>query len=297
MAGLSWAARDVTAYTTAHPELTIRHLYFFADNTSAISTIFETRTSTAQGYSRTFRELIIQYLDAHQDNKVTVEWTPGHEGITGNELADQLAKDAADLAPPHKLASRASARRRAKERAHKAWIDEWKNSPPGGRFATANRLPPTDRPRKHFRELKREVFGRVTQCRTGHGHFGEYYHHHVPTEPEDCPCGAPLQTRQHILRDCPRYEPHRDTLRTASEHIDLPTILGTENGIKALAKFIERSGAFTKTGEPPGPRNGAEGGEGDRGHERDPPTDEEDDANGDAGEVGEVAYSDDEDDR
>jgi len=37
-----------------------------------------------------------------------------------------------------------------------------------------------------------------------------------------------------------------------STTIDLPTILGTEEGIDALAKFIGKSNAFTKTGEPPG---------------------------------------------
>ena len=117
MAGLSWAARDATAYLSEHPDLQIRHLYFFADNTSAISTIFEVKTSTAQGYSRSFRELTTAFLDAHPENTVTVEWTPGHEGITGNEMADELAKDAANTAPPHRLASRAAARREARERA------------------------------------------------------------------------------------------------------------------------------------------------------------------------------------
>ncbi|KAL6303277.1 hypothetical protein BKA93DRAFT_788947 [Sparassis latifolia] len=35
----------------------------------------------------------------------------------------------------------------------------------------------------------------------------------------------------------------------ASEEIDLPTILGTQDGIATLARFIDASGAFTKTGE------------------------------------------------
>ncbi|TFY53155.1 hypothetical protein EVJ58_g9608 [Rhodofomes roseus] len=127
-------------------------------------------------------------------------------------------------------------------------------------------------------------------CRTGQGYFGEYYRYHVPSEPDDdCPCGAPFQTRKHILQDCPRYEPSRYLLRAVSEQVDLPTILGTEKGIAALAKFIERSGAFMKTGEPP-----ANEGEQQEAYEREPeevPPDEED------GEVGEVEYSDDEDER
>ncbi|KZT71019.1 hypothetical protein DAEQUDRAFT_683813, partial [Daedalea quercina L-15889] len=107
-----------------------------------------------------------------------------------------------------------------------------------------------NKPRKHFLNLPREVLGRVLQCRTGHGFIGEYYRSFVPTEQVDCPCGAPCQTRQHVLQDCPRHEPYRDILREVSKTIDLPTVLGTEDGIAALAQFLEKSGAFTKTGEP-----------------------------------------------
>ena len=110
MAGLAWAARDATAYLKEHHDIRIRHLHFFADNTSAVSAIFEVKTTTAQGYSHTFRELATAFLDAHPENTVTVEWTPGYKGITGNEMADELAKEAAEEAPPHRLASWAAAR-------------------------------------------------------------------------------------------------------------------------------------------------------------------------------------------
>lgn len=56
-----------------------------------------------------------------------------------------------------------------------------------------------------------------------------------------------------------RYKAHRHLLRATSKTIDLPTILGTDDGIDALAHFIGKSGAFTKTGEPPpAPEEGAE---------------------------------------
>lgn len=35
----------------------------------------------------------------------------------------------------------------------------------------------------------------------------------------------------------------------------MPDILGTDAGISALSKFLEKSGAFTKTGKPP-PKRG-----------------------------------------
>ncbi|KAH9948885.1 hypothetical protein B0H21DRAFT_660920, partial [Amylocystis lapponica] len=86
-------------------------------------------------------------------------------------------------------------------------------------------------------------------CRTGHGFLGAYYSQFVPSERVDCPCGAASQTRQHILQDCPRYEHHRHILTAVSDVIDLPTILGTVEGIAALGTFLHESGAFTKTGE------------------------------------------------
>ncbi|KAF7350488.1 RnaseH domain transposon factor [Mycena venus] len=118
----------------------------------------------------------------------------------------------------------------------------------------ANRFPPSMKPTTHFTSLKREVFGRVTQCRIGHCFSGEYYNRFVPSENVNCPCGEELQTREHILRTCPRYEDHRHLLRSVSRDISLPEILGTKDGIAALAKFLEESGAFTKTGTPRRPQ-------------------------------------------
>ncbi|KAJ7833953.1 hypothetical protein B0H14DRAFT_2364015, partial [Mycena olivaceomarginata] len=52
------------------------------------------------------------------------------------------------------------------------------------------------------------------------------------------------------IRECPRYEDQRHILEDVSRDISLPEILGTKDGIAALAKFLEESGAFTKSGLP-----------------------------------------------
>ncbi|KZV79121.1 hypothetical protein EXIGLDRAFT_735638 [Exidia glandulosa HHB12029] len=59
-----------------------------------------------------------------------------------------------------------------------------------------------------------------------------------------------MQTREHTLRECTRYDDYRDILRKASRNIVLSEILGTERGLAALSEFLRKSGAFTKTGEP-----------------------------------------------
>ncbi|KAJ7181309.1 hypothetical protein C8R43DRAFT_869511, partial [Mycena crocata] len=54
----------------------------------------------------------------------------------------------------------------------------------------------------------------------------------------------------HLLRECPQYEDQRKILRKVSPDVSVPEILGTKEGIVALAEFLEKSGAFTKTGRP-----------------------------------------------
>ncbi|KAJ6453146.1 hypothetical protein C8R45DRAFT_847281, partial [Mycena sanguinolenta] len=60
--------------------------------------------------------------------------------------------------------------------------------------------------------------------------------------------GEHFQSREHLLCECPRYEDQRHILREASRDLSLPELLGTKEGIAATAKFLEESGAFTKTG-------------------------------------------------
>ncbi|KZT33600.1 hypothetical protein SISSUDRAFT_983617, partial [Sistotremastrum suecicum HHB10207 ss-3] len=67
------------------------------------------------------------------------------------------------------------------------------------------------------------------------------------TEATDCPCGEPLQTRAHIIQECPLYEEDREVLRSFDRDLSLQRLLGEPEGIEALAEFIRRSDAFTKT--------------------------------------------------
>ncbi|KAF7373478.1 Reverse transcriptase from mobile element jockey protein [Mycena sanguinolenta] len=229
----------------------IHHLHFFADNTAALATICDPKPRAGQTYAHKFHGIMCAFLDKDPANTVEVAWSPGHCDILGNERADELAKAGIKLATTNR-GTRSYALRKSKERVLKVWKKEWKKSPKTGHYAIANRFPPALKPTKHFKELsgKREVFGRLMQCRTGHGFFGEYYNRFVFSESVDCECGEAFQTREHLLCECPRYEDQRHVLRETSRDLSLPEILGTKDGIAALAKFLEASGAFTKTGKP-----------------------------------------------
>ena len=151
--------------------------------------------------------------------------------------------------------SRANATRRSKSTILKIWRKEWRSQPKTGRYAVSNQIPPSLNPTPHFRQLKgnRELFGRLTQCRTGHAYTGEFRRSFLPhsEDPVNCPCNNEiLQTREHLLRECTKYSQHRHILQEASETIALPTLLGTKEGIQALIAFLKKSGAFSRTGVP-----------------------------------------------
>ena len=100
---------------------------------------------------------------------------------------------------------------------------------------------------------RREVFGRVVQCRTGHSYIGEFRRSFLPLSPNptSCLCDGSeetTETRNHILCDCPRYALHRNILVKASRPLALSVILGSKKGIAALADFISKSGAFSREG-------------------------------------------------
>ncbi|KAI0281745.1 hypothetical protein BC826DRAFT_866296, partial [Russula brevipes] len=75
---------------------------------------------------------------------ITIRWTAGHQGIEGNELADQEAKLAAHgsssdtkLLPRYlrrKMLTNASAIKQAhKEKTKRAWTKQWRGSERGKR--------------------------------------------------------------------------------------------------------------------------------------------------------------------
>lgn len=71
----------------------------------------------------------------------------------------------------------------------------------------------------------------------------------MPSENVDCPCGEPFQTREHIIRACPRCETQRDILQRVSRSVYMPDILDIKEGIAALSEFIGKTDAFTRSGE------------------------------------------------
>ncbi|KNZ75010.1 hypothetical protein J132_05347 [Termitomyces sp. J132] len=119
-----------------------------------------------------------------------------------------------------------------------------------GGFAIANNLPPRWKPSEHITHTPREVFRRLTQCRTKHAFVGEYYAKFIPDKSIGCRCGKRFQTQEHIIKECQDFEEYRDILRKADKQLELGIILGTKKGLETMVKFLGKSDAFTKSGRP-----------------------------------------------
>ncbi|KAI0054578.1 hypothetical protein BV25DRAFT_1766088, partial [Artomyces pyxidatus] len=70
------------------------HVHIFADNTSAISTIYDSTAHPAQAASIIFRKNVDLLLTESAALRISVQWAPAHKGIKGNERSDKLAKEA-----------------------------------------------------------------------------------------------------------------------------------------------------------------------------------------------------------
>lgn len=249
----TWIPKRLGLHDALHfllPHLKFKNVYIFADNSAAIWTVFEGRPGLGQATSRTFRRTALEFLDANFEHQLHIGWVPGHSNIEGNDRADVRANLAAETTHPGAITTMCHLRRRARKAITEAWHSRWATKGPSGHFAPADRFPPSFSPSPLLSSLTRSIFSLVTQARIGRAHTGEYYRWRIPGEPTNGPCGAALQTRTHILQDCSRYAQHQHILRKVSLNISLPSILGTDKGISALAEFIRKTGAFTKEGTP-----------------------------------------------
>lgn len=121
-------------------------------------------------------------------SNVGIRWVPGHEGIKGNERADELARRGASLTtPPNNPPSAAWVKRQARETTKMKYFLWWADNSPSlyqmaGLNVTLGQPSELLIPRYHLRYL--------LAARTGHGDFAEY---HERFDHEDaslyCTCG------------------------------------------------------------------------------------------------------------
>jgi len=195
-------------------------IHIFIDNQATIQRIKEPGICSAQA---TIAD-IIEMIDTLREFQINVilHWIPAHKGHTGNELADQAAKQATGWRKRRKkgkiietdtnqlaeeihhgprLAS--AIKSQIKEKAYSIWEKEWKEEKRGEDLRGLQQTP-SGAVLKIHRGIKRAISTLIMQMRTEKiGLRSFLYNRWVPgVEDDECPCGWGKQTAYHILLIC-----------------------------------------------------------------------------------------------
>jgi len=195
--------------------------------------------------------------------KVELVWTPGHEGIDGNEKADEeakratqgessLAKDLPAFLRRKPLPISISATRQLlKKKMKHRWQGEWSSSP---RFACTKRFDnslPSDDYLHIIDQLRRNQASTLTQLRTGHIPLNAFLHRIKRHDTPDCPhCRhGTRETLIHYLLECPHYAGARRQLhaRTIRGSSLIPFLLGSRKGIPHLLRYVSNTNRLKAT--------------------------------------------------
>ncbi|KAF0310265.1 hypothetical protein FJT64_018702 [Amphibalanus amphitrite] len=128
-----------------------------------------------------------------------LKWVPGHAGLPGNELADEIAREAANLEQRDVPVDLPSAKARLRRHAHRKWEQRLQPT----RYALQNGVR-RSAPAEHLGLSRRECV-EAARLRTDHSMMLREYRHRIGLEDDPtCPeCGLEDETLAHLLTDCP----------------------------------------------------------------------------------------------
>jgi len=137
-------------------------------------------------------------------------WVKSHVRITGNELADQLAKAAArdiDKKISYNRTPKSTIYKELKDEAIKKWQKAWEGSP---KAALTRQFFPSIYDRI---KAKLQVTPNFTALITGHGKTRAYLHRFKLLGSPECPCSKEEQNADHLIFHCNHLQQQRETLQ------------------------------------------------------------------------------------
>ncbi|RYC55822.1 hypothetical protein CHU98_g10381 [Xylaria longipes] len=160
------------------------------DNTSVILGLRGEPADSSQ-------EAFLDLQDISSNMEVHTHWTPGHENIEGNEMADKLAKEGSKLPIPEgAIATLAGVKRLAKQTAKKRFADWWAERIPAAYAAIG--LSASLKCPEELQGASRQDIHRILAARSGHGDFSWYHRKFNHSDHHDCSCGR-IKTPQHLV--------------------------------------------------------------------------------------------------
>jgi ribonuclease HI len=225
------------------------NVYIFTDNQSAIQTIDLPNHQSEQYIIKKILDIIDRVQEIKPTCNIHIEWVPGHEGIEGNEQADQAAKMAAtpnSTVPTNRMRS---AQKRSTQAMTKAkWETEWRTGKETAKHLRKfSQQPDTATEPKLYGALQqRKHVVWIMQLCPGHCHLNEYLRRFKIIETSDCECSWGKETVDYFLLNCELYDEERDRLRrrVGAQGMRISTLLGDTGTVQETVEYIERTGRF-----------------------------------------------------
>ncbi|KAJ5144461.1 reverse transcriptase [Penicillium atrosanguineum] len=193
-------------------------LVIFADSQAALKALRRPRMPSGQVYLAGCLDLIWRL--SGRGIRTELRWIPAHQGVIGNEIVDQHAKEAAREPDgpqnPHNRHIRlaAATKRRVRNEAKIEWERTWAKettSRPTRRLIGT----PTKKTLEYWSGLRKATASILMQLRTGRIGLGAYLSRINRRESARCDCDLGNQTVTHILLECPFHQDERDRMRNA----------------------------------------------------------------------------------
>jgi len=210
----------------------IRSLHIFSDSQSAIGNL--TLGWKPESLIDTVREVKGDIKRLEQAGvSMEISWTPGHAQINGNEMADRLAKEAAEEARQKDsvelpvVTTLGDVKTAARQSGQMKWQERWENTEKGRHLYQYR--PEVGVACQHsFQSFTGESV--ISQLRSGYVRMNEYLSKVGATPSSECQCGE-VESVEHYLLHCPIYDNPREILKRnlvvkcGIFHVDLHLLL------------------------------------------------------------------------
>jgi hypothetical protein len=183
----------------------------FLDSQSALQSIHNSKVNDSIN-------LVLKIREKIRNATISLHWVLGHEGIMGNERANELAQmattDTQLIPPPAETVSISVIYARGKAANYTPRQEKFYRAKTRKFLQKIDKALPGKHTKKLYNSLDRVDAAILAQLRTNISRLNTYLYKIKVAETDKCESGA-LETVQHFLFLCPRWRQKRQGIRVA----------------------------------------------------------------------------------